>query len=76
MTRVMLAIALMLSPYVATAELRVVVVEGLAGEPVYGEQFDKQISSVAGAARSVTGDDHVEGSTSPGCPAWAVGQSR
>ena len=59
MSRLLLLSALLLSPVVAVAELRVVVVEGLAGEPRFGEQFDRQVAAIGRAAGSVTSDDHV-----------------
>ncbi|MEJ2128400.1 MAG: hypothetical protein P8X81_06100 [Woeseiaceae bacterium] len=59
MTRLLLSIALLLSPMLAMAELRVVIVEGLAGEPTYSEQFDRQVAAIGRAAASVTGDEHI-----------------
>lgn len=49
-----LAGLLSLLPVVATAELHVVVVEGLGGEPVYAEQFDQQVAAISAASRSMT----------------------
>ena len=59
MTRLLTLVALSLSSLVATAETRVVVIEGLAGEPRYGEQFERQVSAIATAAQSITSDSHV-----------------
>lgn len=57
--RYLLAIALLLAPLVAAARLHVVVVEGLAGEPGYGEQFDRQVDAIVAAADSLAGDGSV-----------------
>lgn len=59
MNRWTLPLALALSPLIATAEMRVVVVEGLAGEPAYGEQFDEQVTAIRTAAESMTSADNV-----------------
>jgi hypothetical protein len=58
-TRLTLSLAVALSPLIATAETRVVVVEGLAGEPAYGEQFDQQVTAIRTAAESMTSADNI-----------------
>ena len=58
-TRLTLLFVIALSPLLAMAEMRVVVVEGLAGEPAYGEQFDQQITAIRTAAASMTSADNI-----------------
>lgn len=43
----------------ASADTYVVVVEGLAGEPRYAEQFDEQIATIEAATASVTSVDRL-----------------
>jgi len=45
---------LALLPALTFAELHVVVVEGLPGDQVYAEQFDRQVTAISLALRSVT----------------------
>jgi len=49
----------LLAPVFAGAELRVVIVEGLAGEPRYAEQFSVQVAELADAATSMAGATNV-----------------
>jgi len=50
---------LILLPTLTFAELHVVVVEGLPGDPVYAEQFERQVTAVSMALRSVTDRERV-----------------
>jgi hypothetical protein len=43
----------------ALADLHVVVVQGLGGEPRYTEQFDEQVAAIASAAQSLTANDRI-----------------
>ena len=54
-----LAGLLSLLPVVASAELHVVVVEGLAGEAVYAEQFERQVAAIAAASRTMTDANRI-----------------
>jgi len=58
-TRPALAVSLLLLPLVSLGEFHVVIIEGLAGDPVYAEQFEQQISAITTASRSVTEPDNV-----------------
>lgn len=51
-----LGLLLGLSAAPALAELHYVIVQGLAGEPRYGERFQKETDKIAEAARRTTGD--------------------
>jgi hypothetical protein len=50
---------LMLLPALTFAELHAVVVEGLPGDQVYAEQFDRQVTAISMALRSVTERERV-----------------
>lgn len=52
------ALLIMLSA-AALADLHVVVIEGMGGEPRYAEQFGEQIDAIVGAARSLTSDSRI-----------------
>jgi hypothetical protein len=47
-------VGLVLLPALTFAELHVVVVEGLPGDQVYAERFDRQVTAISLALRSVT----------------------
>src|SRR5579863_5892972 len=49
-----------LSVPAARAAVRVVIVEGLGGEPVYARQFDEQARALADASRALHGQQAVE----------------
>ena len=53
------ALATLLVPAMAAAELHLLIVEGMAGEAVYETQFDSQVNAIYAAAQSVTDDDHI-----------------
>lgn len=57
--RKFLGLVLLLAPAIGLAELHVVVVEGLAGEPRYAEQFAEQTSSLERAAESLGAADRT-----------------
>src|SRR5579871_1139773 len=61
-SRLALALALLgaLTVPVAHAAVRVVIVEGLGGEPVYARQFDEQARVLADASRALHGQQAVE----------------
>jgi hypothetical protein len=59
MTRLTIAGTLVLLPVLAAAEMHVLVVQGLAGDPAYAEQFADQVSAIHAAAQSVTDADLV-----------------
>ena len=46
-------------PAVALAEMHVVVIEGIGGEPRYTEQFGEQIVAIESAARSLTAENRI-----------------
>ena len=50
---------LVLLPALTFAELHVVVVEGLPGDQAYAEQFDRQVTAISMALRSVTESERV-----------------
>lgn len=54
-----LTAVLVLLPMHASAELHVVVVEGLGGEPRYAEQFDNQVVAIENASRTVTSSERI-----------------
>lgn len=57
--RLTILTGLLLLPALAFAELHVVVVEGLPGDPVYAEQFERQVTAINLALQSVTERDRV-----------------
>ena len=59
MTRLTIAGMLVLLPVLAAAEMHVLVVQGLAGDPVYAGQFADQVTAIQSAAQSVTDADRV-----------------
>ncbi|MDJ0906517.1 MAG: hypothetical protein QNI96_10890, partial [Woeseiaceae bacterium] len=50
---------LLLAPAVAAPEMHALVVEGLAGDAAYAEQFERQSTSVGQALRSQASDGNV-----------------
>jgi hypothetical protein len=50
---------LIMLPAAALADLHVVVIEGLGGEPRYAEQFGEQVDAIVSAAQSLTADSRV-----------------
>ncbi len=50
---------LVLLPALTFAELHAVVVEGLPGDQIYAEQFDRQVTAISMALRSVTERERV-----------------
>ena len=50
---------LIVVPAAALAEMHVVVIEGLGGEPRYAEQFAEQVAAIESAAHSLTGDNRI-----------------
>ena len=55
----LLACAGLMAMTPATAAERVLIIEGLAGEPGYARQFDRQVQALASAARGLDGDAAV-----------------
>jgi len=47
------------APMVVSAELHVVVIEGLGGDPVYAEQFDEQVAAIERASMSLTAAENI-----------------
>lgn len=50
---------LLMMPALALAELHVVIVEGLGGDPVYAEQFSAQAEAIKSASATLTADDNI-----------------
>jgi hypothetical protein len=59
MLRLPIAAAMALLSLPAVAAMHVVVIEGLAGDPVYAEQFSRQVAEIRSAAQSITDADRV-----------------
>jgi hypothetical protein len=59
LTKRLISLAILLLPALAFAELHVVVVEGLPGDQTYAEQFDRQVTAISMALRSVTERERV-----------------
>ncbi len=57
--RRLVAVMLMFLPLLAAAELQVVIIEGLGGEPRYAEQFAEQVSAIESAAGGLTSSERV-----------------
>lgn len=57
--RQFVAVMLMFLPLLAAAELQVVIIEGLGGEPRYAEQFAEQVSAIESAAGGLTSPERV-----------------
>jgi hypothetical protein len=53
------ALLLIVVPVAALADLHVVVIEGLGGEPRYTEQFGEQVTAIVTAAESLTTNDRI-----------------
>ena len=58
-TRLTITASLLLLPLAGVAEFHVVVIEGLAGDPVYAEQFEQQVNAISTASLSMTEPDNV-----------------
>ena len=54
-----IGVLLIVVPAAALAEMHVVVIEGLGGEPRYAEQFAEQVAAIESAAHSLTGDNRI-----------------
>ena len=54
-----IGVLLIVVPAAALAEMHVVVIEGLGGEPRYAEQFADQVAAIESAAHSLTGDNRI-----------------
>jgi hypothetical protein len=54
-----IGLSLFLVPASALAKMHVVVIEGLAGEPRYAEQFAAQVTAIEGAALSLGAGDSI-----------------
>lgn len=52
-------ILLAMLPYSSRAELNAVLIEGLAGESRYGEQFGEQVTAIDAALKTLTDDDRI-----------------
>ena len=50
---------LLILPAAALAEMHVVVIEGLGGEPRYTEQFGEQVAAIKSAALGLTGNGRI-----------------
>jgi hypothetical protein len=57
--RIAMVLSLVWLPLLAPAAMHVVVVEGLAGDEVYAEQFEQQVAAIGAAANSITEDNRV-----------------
>lgn len=53
------ALLLIVVPGAALADLHVVVIEGLGGEPRYTEQFGEQVTAIVNAAESLTTNERI-----------------
>jgi hypothetical protein len=59
LSRVTIIVALLLAPAVAAAEMRALVVEGLAGDVIYQERFERQSRSLGEALQSQANNSTV-----------------
>lgn len=59
MNRLHVVTALLLAPALTAAETHAIVVEGLAGDAVYAEQFERQSRTIGAALRSQSGVGNV-----------------
>ncbi|MDH4073430.1 MAG: hypothetical protein OEV41_10025 [Gammaproteobacteria bacterium] len=59
MTRPALLLSLMLTAPIASAELEVVIIEGLGGEERYAQLFAEQVTAIAEATSALTTEDRV-----------------
>lgn len=50
---------LVLLPLIGSAELYVVIIEGLGGDAVYAEQFNQQVVAITNASKTLTTDERV-----------------
>lgn len=57
--RKVIGLSLLLVPAIGLAELHVVVIEGLGGEPRYAEQFAAQVTALEGAALSLGASERI-----------------
>jgi len=51
---------LLLAPTLVFAELHVVIVEGLGGDPAYAEQFGAQVDAIEVASATLTANDNIK----------------
>lgn len=58
-SRIALLCFLLTAPLSAFAELHVVIVEGLGGDPLYAQQFSAQVDAIEAAASSLTADNRI-----------------
>jgi hypothetical protein len=54
-----ISLLLLVVPATALADLHVVVIEGLGGEPRYTEQFGEQVAAIVTAAQSLTTNERI-----------------
>ena len=59
LTRLLYIIVLLSLPVRGLAQHHVVIVQGLGGDPVYGEQFTTQVASIETASRSLAAEANV-----------------
>lgn len=52
--------SLLLAPSLVFAELHVVIVEGLGGDPAYAEQFSQQVSAIQAASSALTDTRNIQ----------------
>ena len=57
--RKLTGLLLIVVPVATFADLHVVVIEGLGGEPRYTEQFDEQLAAIVTAAKSLTTSERI-----------------
>jgi hypothetical protein len=50
---------LMVTPGLTNAALNVVIIEGLAGDEKYSQQFDEQVTAIARASKTMTADNRI-----------------
>jgi hypothetical protein len=53
-------ILLLMAPVLVLADLHVVIVEGLGGDPVYAAQFSAQADAIEAASLTLTADDNIK----------------
>ena len=53
-------ILLLLAPLLVKADLHVVIVEGLGGDPAYAAQFSAQADAIEAASSTLTADDNIK----------------
>jgi len=60
LNRHVVSLALLLAPTLAFAELHVIIVEGLGGDPGYAEQFSGQVDAIENASATLTSDGNIK----------------